>query len=140
MSWSEMPNEVLHAYRHAYNLPTPSTFSNEYSRILLSQGIGLRSPTSIAVRRAQHDKKKPNYSPTIMAAIDVRQKNAQGSRKDRLNQIIGQGRVGKNQLALTVRKHFNGAGLMEQDAIARFLYKSRNEEGGGRQFHLRFQP
>jgi hypothetical protein len=61
-------------------------------------------------------------------------------RHDRvLHRIVGQGRVSKEQLALTVRKHFNSAGLVEQEAIARFLYKVR-EEGKGREFRLRFQP
>ncbi|KNG86981.1 hypothetical protein ANOM_005043 [Aspergillus nomiae NRRL 13137] len=59
--------------------------------------------------------------------------------KNALNHIIGQDRVSKNHLAFTVRKHFNSAGLAEQEAIARFLYKVR-EEGRGRQFRLRFQP
>lgn len=166
MSWSETPTDILHAYRHAYKLPTPSAFSTEYSRILLSQGIGLQSPTSIAARRSQisynedhHEvsgnlnKKhiEPNYSPTIMAAIDARQQQQQqqqqghaylhggASRKDRLNSIIGQGRVGKNQLALAVRKHFNSAGLVEQEAVARFLYKL-HEDARGHQFRIRFQP
>lgn len=47
--------------------------------------------------------------------------------------------MSKKQLAQVVRKHFNNAGLGEQEAIARFLYKVR-EEGRGRQFRLRFQP
>lgn len=56
-----------------------------------------------------------------------------------LHRIVGQDRVSKDQLALAVRKHFNSAGLAEQETIARFLYKVR-EEGKGRQFRLRFQP
>ena len=67
-----------------------------------------------------------------------------GSGSDReqdvtLRRIIGQDRVSKDQFALVVRKHFNSAGLSEQETIARFLYTVR-EERRGRQFRLRFQP
>lgn len=56
-----------------------------------------------------------------------------------LRRIIGQDRVSKDQFALVVRRHFNSAGLSEQETIARFLYTVR-EERRGRQFRLRFQP
>lgn len=152
VDWSEMPVEILHYYRHAYKLRTPSAFSREYSRILLSQGIGLRSPTSIAARRAQlsrdHDQDVNSHpalpgkgpSETVYSSESNRQHTTGvHGQKDRLNHIIGQGRVSKDQLSLAVRKHFNSAGLVEQEAVARFLYKVR-EEGRGRQFRLRFQP
>ncbi|KAF9893773.1 hypothetical protein FE257_009943 [Aspergillus nanangensis] len=79
-----------------------------------------------------NNKNKNNNSkrPAASSSID---------RRSALNHIIGQDRVGKPQLALAVRKHFNSAGLAEQEAIARFLYKVR-EEGRGRHFRLRFQP
>lgn len=47
--------------------------------------------------------------------------------------------MSKDQFALVVRRHFNNAGLSEQETIARFLYTVR-EERRGRQFRLRFQP
>jgi hypothetical protein len=56
-----------------------------------------------------------------------------------LHRVRGQGRVGKDQLASAVRKHFNNIAVSEQDAVARFLYKVR-EQRRGREFRLRFQP
>lgn len=146
INWSEMPVEILHSYRQAHGLSTPSAFSNDYSRILLSQGIGLRSPTTIAARRAQltqsRNRGQEHPESNHISSAGVSNRNGLGrrdQRKDRHGNIIGQGRVSKNQLALSVRKHFNSAALVEQEAIARFLYKVR-EEGRGRQFRLRFQP
>ncbi|KAK1139645.1 hypothetical protein N8T08_000582 [Aspergillus melleus] len=154
MHWPEMPLEILHSYRHAYKLSSPSAFNSEYSRLLLSKGIGLRSPTSIAAQRANssNSDKDPKTSgshgtkKTLQPGTDgpngTSAKPLTGHRLDRknaLNQICSQDRVSKNQLAVTVRKHFNSAGLAEQEAIARFLYKVR-EEGRGRHFRLRFQP
>ncbi|CAI7595320.1 unnamed protein product [Penicillium bialowiezense] len=114
LPWTDLPLEILHSYRHLHKLPTPSAFASDYSRIVLSQGVGLRSPTSLAARRAQSSR----------SGDSVRR---------------GQDRVSKDQFALVVRKHFNSAGLSEQETIARFLYTVR-EERRGRQFRLRFQP
>jgi histone deacetylase complex subunit SAP30 len=36
---------VLHNYRRAYRLDTPSTFKNPLSHVVLGQGIGRFSPT-----------------------------------------------------------------------------------------------
>lgn len=145
-----MPLEFLHSYRHAYKLPCPSAHSTEYAHNLLSRGIGLRSPTAIAAQRAhgsnhgshqmngssrgQHHNRSGGSSPR-----NPSRKPSSLDGKGALNHIIGQDRVGKNQLATAVRKHFNSAGLVEQEAIARFLYKVR-EEGRGRHFRLKFQP
>lgn len=165
--WAQMPLSILHDYRHAYKLSTPSAYSKPYSKMLLSYGIGLRSPTAIAARRAQllQARRAMNgsflndqqgTSPSGELAATTTENGLRGDytrsnnvahlsdddldRHDRnLHRIIGQGRVGKEQLALAVRKHFNSAGLVEQEAIARFLYKVR-EEGKGREFRLRFQP
>jgi hypothetical protein len=132
--WSDLPLDILHAYRHVHKLPTPSAFSSDYSRVVLSQGVGLRSPTALAARRAQSSTKYRSERNT-----------ASGSQTDSsvedatLRRIIGQDRVSKDQFALVVRKHFNSAGLSEQETIARFLYTVR-EERRGRQFRLRFQP
>ncbi|OJJ42714.1 hypothetical protein ASPZODRAFT_76384 [Penicilliopsis zonata CBS 506.65] len=148
--WSDMPLDILHAYRHAYKLPTSSAFSRPSSRLYLSCGIGLRSPTAISAQRATakrtlgatnglvNGRNKPSSlsQPRSVAASSSAHESLA---RDQLNHIIGQGRVGKDQLALAVRKHFNSAALAEQEAIARFLYKVR-EEGRGRQFRLRFQP
>lgn len=147
-----MPLDILHSYRHAYKLPIASAYSTSYSHILLSQGIGLRSPTSIAAQRAQISAQDPTRLSTSAMKINqhhhhrrknhdriIHSGNAIFDGKSALHRIIGQNRVSKDQLALAVRKHFNSAGLAEQETIARFLYKVR-EEGKGRQFRLRFQP
>ncbi|KAL4874600.1 hypothetical protein BJY04DRAFT_224826 [Aspergillus karnatakaensis] len=152
--WSDMQLEFLHSYRHAYKLTCPSAHSSEYAHNLLSRGIGLLSPTAIAAQRAQllkDDAQQPNGSSRGAQSNRSRTNGFNGTlhnlpksssthnKKDILNRIVGQDRVGKTQLATAVRKHFNSAGLVEQEAIARFLYKVR-EEGRGRHFRLRFQP
>jgi hypothetical protein len=135
-----MPLGLLHDYRHAYKLASPSAYSRPSSKLLLSSGIGLQSPTAIAARRTQLAASKrasdrEERGKKLAAATESDLPEAQKV----LHQIIRQGRVSKEQLALAVRRHFNSAGLLEQEAIARFLYKVR-EEGKGREFRLRFQP
>ncbi|KAF7588694.1 hypothetical protein BBP40_005327, partial [Aspergillus hancockii] len=145
--WPEMPLEFLHSYRHAYKLSSPSAYPTEYSQLLLSRGIGLRSPTAIAAQRAHRQSQNTNgsntntkkaHNPHIATtnSTNTARKAPLGHNskypgaidgKNALNHIIGQDRVGKNQLAVSVRKHFNSAGLAEQEAIARFLYKVREE-------------
>lgn len=165
--WTDMPLDILHSYRHAYKLDTPSAYSTDYSRLLLSRGIGLRSPTSIAARRlnSSGEAREINGNGGFTSAaqrtltqtgnatsngISSEAQSADPSElyqnnpstideRHALHQVIGQGRVSKKQLAQVVRKHFNNAGLGEQEAISRFLYKVR-EEGRGREFRLRFQP
>ncbi|EAW14039.1 histone deacetylase complex subunit SAP30 Sin3-binding domain-containing protein [Aspergillus clavatus NRRL 1] len=158
--WSDMPLDFLHAYRHAYKLPCPSAFSGDYSQLLLSQGIGLRSPTALAAQRArllqqQKHKEKDKDSandppasrdsdgkPSTNGAITRHHHHRKSQHPEPepiLHRISAQDRVSKKELATAVRKHFNSAALAEQEAIARFLYKVR-EEGRGRQFRLRFQP
>ncbi|KAJ9306267.1 hypothetical protein DTO217A2_4201 [Paecilomyces variotii] len=154
--WSDMSLATLHDYRHAFRLSTPSAYSRSYNRILLSQGIGLRSPTAIAARRAQLTKSSRELNgpapekdisdsastgtlPGQVISQHTIYPSIRGLDTPRLHRIIGQGRVSKDQLALAVRKHFNSAGLVEQEAVVRFLYKVR-EEGKGREFRLRFQP
>ncbi|KAJ9484616.1 hypothetical protein VN97_g8750 [Penicillium thymicola] len=133
LPWTDLPLEILHSYRHVHKLPTPSAFSSDYSRLILSQGVGLRSPTSLAARRAQSSSSQ-NHSHSH------RTNTSSGSPSDStLRRTVGQDRVSKDQFALVVRKHFNSAGLSEQETIARFLYTVR-EDRRGRQFRLRFQP
>lgn len=121
---------MLHSYRHVHKLPTPSAFSSDYSRMILSQGVGLRSPTTLAARRAQS--LSQNHSHRTNTSSDSVSDST-------LRRTAGQDRVSKDQFALVVRKHFNSAGLSEQETIARFLYTVR-EDRRGRQFRLRFQP
>ncbi|EPS28220.1 hypothetical protein POX_e07189 [Penicillium oxalicum] len=131
--WSDLSLEILHAYRHVHKLPTPSAFSTDYSRLILSQGVGLRSPTALAARRAQSNRASGRERNNVSA------QDADSSSASPLHQLVGQDRVSKDQFATVVRKHFNSAGLSEQETIARFLYTVR-EERRGRQFRLRFQP
>ncbi|KAJ5974458.1 hypothetical protein N7481_011668 [Penicillium waksmanii] len=133
--WSDLPLEILHSYRHAHKLSTPSAYSNDYSRIVLSQGIGLRSPTALAARRAQSQ----SQSSSNRDKSNHTSRDGTSSDDAPLHKITGQDRVSKDQFALVVRKHFNSAGMSEQESIAQFLYTVR-EERRGRQFRLRFQP
>jgi len=160
--WSTMPLSFLHEYRHAYNLASPSAYSSQISSIVLSQGIGLRSPTAIAARRAQSAARSHHKSNGVSQSSKRVKESAGASRREtstnagsavnrrdnvekrkdvglELHQLRGRGRVSRDQLAMSVRKHFNNVALVEQEAIARFLYKVR-EEGKGREFRLRFKP
>lgn len=156
IDWNEMPLSMLHSYRHSYKLSCPSAYPSEYSQLLLSKGIGLRSPTAIAAQRAHQAKQDsqtngvngvdnagaaPKNGPNGIVASSRDPTHGQRTvdGKSALHRIIAQDRVSKKQLATAARKHFNNAALAEQEAIARFLYKVR-EEGRGRQFRLRFQP
>ncbi|KAJ5972965.1 uncharacterized protein N7479_002883 [Penicillium vulpinum] len=132
LPWTDLPLEILHSYRHVHKLPTPSAFSSDYSRLILSQGVGLRSPTSLAARRAQYSSQNHPHSHRAHTSSDSLSDSS-------LRRTLGQDRVSKDQFALVVRKHFNSAGLSEQETIARFLYTVR-EDRRGRQFRLRFQP
>jgi hypothetical protein len=142
LPWSDLPLEILHSYRHVHKLPTPSAFASDYSRTILSQGIGLRSPTSLAARRAQSSPSSSSHNHTHTQNHSHghgHRHGRNGESADSLRRIVGQDRVSKDQFALVVRRHFNSAGLSEQETIARFLYTVR-EERRGRQFRLRFQP
>ncbi|KAF4767508.1 hypothetical protein HAV15_009749 [Penicillium sp. str.  len=118
LPWTDLPLEILHSYRHVHKLPTPSAFSSDYSRLILSQGVGLRSPTSLAARRAQSSSSQ-NHSHSH------RTNTSSDSLSDStLRRTVGQDRRWS---------------LSEQETIARFLYTVR-EDRRGRQFRLRFQP
>ncbi|KAI9876019.1 MAG: hypothetical protein M1830_007534 [Pleopsidium flavum] len=88
MAWSTLDNTVLHSYRHAYRLNTPSAFSRSMNQIILSNpGIGRYSPTmarhqdrrrvskeqlALAVRKnfnalAIHESESFHASPTFYA-------------------------------------------------------------------------
>ncbi|KAI9798203.1 MAG: hypothetical protein M1833_004952 [Piccolia ochrophora] len=95
--WPQFETDVLHAYRHAYRLNTPSAFRSSLNQTLLTNpGIGKYSPT-MARRREQR-------------------------------------RVNKDQLAMAVRKNFNGLAIQEGDVVVDFLYKVKWQ---GRRFPTR---
>jgi len=45
MEWSKIDPSIIHEYRYAYRLKTPSAFSNAHNELVLSSGIGKMSPT-----------------------------------------------------------------------------------------------
>ncbi|KAI5290430.1 hypothetical protein KEM55_008594, partial [Ascosphaera atra] len=187
VDWPNMPLPVLHDYRYAYNLNCPSSYTTQISQIHLSQGIGLRSPTAIAERRAkrlearrkaesanQHNTRRisshapgsghqQSHAPSQGSKREREFTNGNGIRRHnsgnpqnlsivppayKIQRIlapesprppVAQGRVSKDQLASSVRRHFGSCNLVEQDAIARFIYKVR-EERRGREFRIKFQP
>ncbi|WEW59589.1 hypothetical protein PRK78_005063 [Emydomyces testavorans] len=151
INWPSMPLSVLHQYRYVHNLPCPSAFSSPINSILLSRGIGLRSPTAIALRNAQRAASKipadkPKRSPattTTSSSSALAAKKPQGLHKSEAHRKPtagpAHGRVSKEHLASAVRKHFNNTAISEQDAIARFVY-TVSEERKGREFRLRFHP
>ncbi|EEP77565.1 predicted protein [Uncinocarpus reesii 1704] len=119
INWSTMPLSVLHQYRYVHNLPCPSAFSSQINSILLSRGIGLRSPTAIAARNAQ---RAANRTPQSSSSSSKRAKEATSGTQDGVGlHPVSQARVSKDHLASAVRKHFNNTAISEQDAIARSL-------------------
>ncbi|KAK0627231.1 hypothetical protein B0T14DRAFT_512207 [Immersiella caudata] len=91
LQWPAFDRDVLHAYRRAYRLSTPTAFTSDYHQWVLTQA------GSIGV-----------YSPTIARRKELRRQT-------------------KDQLTNTVRKHFNGLGVQENDIIVDFLHKVRNQ-------------
>ncbi|KAK3318309.1 hypothetical protein B0H66DRAFT_232565 [Apodospora peruviana] len=91
LQWPAFERNVLHAYRRAYRLNTPTAFASDYHQWVLTQrgSVGL-------------------YSPTIARRKEFR-------------------RQAKDQLTGTVRKHFNGLGVQENDIIVDFLHKVRGQ-------------
>lgn len=90
IAWTTLDTSVLHSYRHAYRLNTPSAFSRSMNRIVLANpGIG-------------------RYSPTMARQQDRR-------------------RVGKEQLALAVRKNFNALAIHESEVIVDFIYSVKHQ-------------
>ncbi|EER22879.1 hypothetical protein D8B26_004449 [Coccidioides posadasii str. Silveira] len=143
INWSSMPLSVLHQYRYVHKLQCPSAFSSRINPILLSRGIGYRSPTAIAMRNAQKVAKKngdkgKNFQPSSSKnPKDFKSTTGEGLQRSRIGTAYG--RVSKEHLASAVRKHFNNTAISEQDAIAKFVYKV-SEERKGREFRYRFQP
>jgi histone deacetylase complex subunit SAP30 len=65
MQWSTLDPAILHSYRHAYHLNTPSAFTNEYNHLILSRpGIGRLSPT-MARHRDQRRQSKDQLANAV---------------------------------------------------------------------------
>ncbi|KZZ87945.1 hypothetical protein AAP_05211 [Ascosphaera apis ARSEF 7405] len=93
---------------------------------------GLRKEKEFSNGAGLKTKNAPNYNMPVYALHRTMSPGAHQSH-------LVQGRVSKDHLASNVRRHFNSCGLVEQDAIARFLYKVR-EERKGKEFRIRFSP
>lgn len=93
MDWANAPPELLNTYRVAHNLSTPAAFTSRRNEALLTNGIGLQSPTMVRKREKR--------------------------------------RVSKDQLAMAVRKHFNGAAVNEADVVVELVHKVRNQGQSG---------
>ncbi|KAK3390525.1 hypothetical protein B0H63DRAFT_465899 [Podospora didyma] len=91
LQWPAFDREVLHAYRRSYGLNTPTAFTKDHHKWILTQ------PGSVGL-----------YSPTIARSSEFRRQT-------------------KDQLTSTVRKHFNGLGVQENDIIVDFLHKVRSQ-------------
>ncbi|OIW32227.1 hypothetical protein CONLIGDRAFT_262057 [Coniochaeta ligniaria NRRL 30616] len=91
LQWPAFDRDVLHSYRRAYRLDTPTAFTNDVRKWVLSK------PGSIGL-----------HSPSMARRKDFR-------------------RQSKDQLAGSVRKHFNGLGVQENDIIVDFLHKVRTQ-------------
>lgn len=80
LQWSEFDREFLHAYRRTYRLDTPTAFSNEYHKLVLSRpgGIGLHSPTMARRKdfRRQSKEELSNAVRTHFAGMGVIESNA----------------------------------------------------------------
>ncbi|KAK0643639.1 hypothetical protein B0T16DRAFT_459758 [Cercophora newfieldiana] len=91
LQWPAFERDVLHAYRRAYRLSTPTAFASDYHQWVLTQA------GSIGI-----------YSPTIARRKELR-------------------RQSKDQLTSSVRRHFNGLGVQENDIIVDFLHKIKSQ-------------
>jgi hypothetical protein len=65
MQWSTLDTSILHGYRYAYRLNTPSAFSSQYNQIILSRpDVGRLSPT-MARRRDQRRQSKEQLANAV---------------------------------------------------------------------------
>lgn len=59
LQWSEFERGVLHGYSRAFHLDEPTSFSNDFSRWILSQpgSVGLQSPTMLRHKQMRRQSK-----------------------------------------------------------------------------------
>ena len=145
MEWQTLPTSILHTYRHAHHLQTPSAYNNPHADLILaSSRIGLRSPSSVTARRKLRDAKHHARRKDAAAVEASKHKDRERS-SDRLKEITAinnatqagvitgvtalTGAAGKathSQLASAVRRHFNSQQVSEGDVIAKFVYVVRH--------------
>lgn len=58
MEWAKIDSSILHEYRYAYRLNTPSAFSNPHNELVLSRGIGKMSPTMVRRKERRRQSKE----------------------------------------------------------------------------------
>lgn len=116
---SASPTPFLQSYAYAHRLPL-SSFASPLNAAVLSQpGVAAHSPTML--KRARK-------------AAPPRDADTQRER-ERERECA---KVAPQQLALSVRKHFNDAAVSESDVITEFVYVVK--EGKRREFRMRFAP
>ncbi|KAF8441869.1 hypothetical protein BGX38DRAFT_1203339 [Terfezia claveryi] len=165
ISWHLVPLPVLHRYRHAYRLRVPSA-SSFYNNLILSQGIGKRSPSRAGYvfpssssrgymsTNAHHHHHNHHHHPGLardgsglsemsfggdLAGEDGGGSGSGSGSAGRASDG-GEGRRGRitrEQLATVVRKNFNAQPISESDVIVNFLYSVKNQD---KTFRLRFPP
>ncbi|EKD19784.1 hypothetical protein MBM_01736 [Drepanopeziza brunnea f. sp. 'multigermtubi' MB_m1] len=74
---------------------------------------------------------KTSYNQLVLARSPIGRMSPTMARRK------GQRRQSKEQLANTVRKHFNGMGIAENEVVVDFLYKVRWQD---KNFRMRFSP
>src|SRR5437762_14267253 len=88
MEWHTLPTSVLHTYRHAHRLQTPSAYINPHADIILaSSRTGIRSPSSVTARRKRRDAKH-NARRKDAAALEASKQKDRERSSDRLKGII----------------------------------------------------
>jgi hypothetical protein len=143
IQWHTFPATILHTYRHAHRLPTPSAYFNPHAELILaSSRTGLRSPSSVTARRkmrdAKHHARRKDATVTESSTHKDRERSS-----DRLKGITAshvnsthasgtststgaEGKATHSQLASTIRRHFNSQQVSEGDVIAKFVYVVRH--------------
>lgn len=65
--WLAFSPSILHTYRQAYRLPTPSSYTHPHADIIFtSSRVALRSPTSVLARRRLRDLKHRRKAATLV--------------------------------------------------------------------------
>jgi hypothetical protein len=150
--WHTLPQSILHAYRHAYQLDSASAYTNPHADLILSSSrTGLRSPSSVLTRRKIREARRRRREAEGAASSKAKDNERSSDRLKVFNNNVqsqattaqienaaGRGGVRQphTQLALSIRRHFNSQQVIEGDVIAKFVYVVRHSNaaatlGGG---------
>lgn len=147
--WHDMSLKDLHNYRQAHRLSTPSSQINPQAHSIFANAArkGVYSPGVVAARRKQREQRRNRKE---MAALKERSSSRLKGAANAVNNILsvdsdGNGKQTREQLAMTVRKHFNAMSVSEGDVVARFTYVVRQIAGSpdgdqDKGFRMRFKP